>query len=149
MCTPINGTGSAARKPSIPYISPLADSLGRSVDLLICLFSLLSLSFVYGQIDLAFDDERRHYTTNLTQYFSLFGNGKIHLCGKAFAGYIQDVSDAPCPLMRLEQATCFPLDPPANRSLSRESHREFHPQSGPDRSRCHCQLEQSRDDPRT
>jgi len=39
---------------------------------------------------LTFDDETRHYT-NLTIYFSLFGNKKIHICGEDFIGYVQDV----------------------------------------------------------
>lgn len=44
------------------------------------------------QLDLTFDDQTRHYT-NLTENFSLFGNRIIHLCGKDFIGYIQDVSE--------------------------------------------------------
>jgi len=39
----------------------------------------------------SFDYETRHYT-NLTGYFSLFGDRKLHLCGTNFYGYVQDVS---------------------------------------------------------
>ncbi|CAF1947203.1 unnamed protein product [Rotaria magnacalcarata] len=41
-------------------------------------------------IDLTFDDETRHYTY-LIEYFSLFGDKKIYLCGKNFIGYVQDI----------------------------------------------------------
>lgn len=41
---------------------------------------------------MTFDYETRHYT-NLTGYFSLFGDRKLHLCGTNFYGYVQDVSD--------------------------------------------------------
>ncbi|CAF4222241.1 unnamed protein product, partial [Rotaria sp. Silwood2] len=41
-------------------------------------------------IDLTFDDETRHYTYFI-EYFSLFGDRKINLCGKNFIGYVQDI----------------------------------------------------------
>ncbi|CAF3647499.1 unnamed protein product [Rotaria sordida] len=41
-------------------------------------------------IDLTFDDETRHYTYFI-EYFSLFGDRKVYLCGKNFIGYIQDI----------------------------------------------------------
>ncbi|CAF3384749.1 unnamed protein product [Rotaria socialis] len=41
-------------------------------------------------IDLTFDDETRHYTYFI-EYFSLFGDKKIYLCGKNFIGYVQDI----------------------------------------------------------
>ncbi|CAF3511313.1 unnamed protein product [Rotaria sp. Silwood1] len=41
-------------------------------------------------IDLTFDDETRHYTYFI-EYFSLFGDRKIYLCGKNFIGYVQDI----------------------------------------------------------
>ncbi|CAF2788344.1 unnamed protein product [Rotaria sp. Silwood2] len=41
-------------------------------------------------LDLTFDYETRRYT-NLTGYFSLFGDRKIHICGTNFYGYVQDV----------------------------------------------------------
>lgn len=42
------------------------------------------------QLDLAFDDENRYYT-NLTAFFSLFGDRNLHICGTNFYGYVQDV----------------------------------------------------------
>ncbi|CAF1294668.1 unnamed protein product [Rotaria sp. Silwood1] len=41
-------------------------------------------------LDLTFDYETRRYT-NLTGYFSLFGDRKIHICGTNFYGYVQDI----------------------------------------------------------
>ncbi|CAF5164167.1 unnamed protein product, partial [Rotaria magnacalcarata] len=41
-------------------------------------------------LDLTFDYETRRYT-NLTGYFSLFGDRKINICGTNFYGYVQDV----------------------------------------------------------
>jgi serine kinase of HPr protein (carbohydrate metabolism regulator) len=58
---------------------------------LILIYILIFNSFFF-QIDLTFDDETRHYT-NLSEYFSLFGNKKIHICGRNFIGYVQDVSN--------------------------------------------------------
>lgn len=40
---------------------------------------------------MTFDDETRQYT-NLTGYFTLFGDRNIHICGANFYGYVQDVS---------------------------------------------------------
>ncbi|CAF1082643.1 unnamed protein product [Adineta steineri] len=45
-------------------------------------------------LDLTFDYETRHYT-NLTGYFSLFGDKKIHVCGTNFYGYVQDAAPPP------------------------------------------------------
>ncbi|CAF0925941.1 unnamed protein product [Rotaria sordida] len=41
-------------------------------------------------LDLTFDYETRRYT-NITGYFSLFGDRKIHICGTNFYGYVQDI----------------------------------------------------------
>ena len=62
------------------------------------LVPLLSSSFILLyffsslQIDLTFDEETRHYT-NLTEHFTLFADNLIHICGRNFNGYIQDVSE--------------------------------------------------------
>ena len=52
--------------------------------------SALSVCPSLLQLDLTFDYETRHYT-NLTGYFSLFGDKKIQICGTNFFGYVQDV----------------------------------------------------------
>ncbi|CAF3881254.1 unnamed protein product, partial [Rotaria sordida] len=41
-------------------------------------------------LDLTFDYETRRYT-NITGYFSLFGDRKIQICGTNFYGYVQDI----------------------------------------------------------
>lgn len=60
--------------------------------ILVPLLSSLLFFFCSLQIDLTFGEETRHYT-NFTEHFTLFADNLIHICGRNFNGYIQDVSE--------------------------------------------------------